>query len=135
MDPTNEILKEAAGLLKSLRGIKAVKLKSVDEGRFGDPGQYALLDGGATNGLRMARAEEIPHMEPTTVELAHGTTTLYRMPGHHTLLSKTAVEPIIPNQLGSRPVCHPTSRSRPIAMYSEVRLSSDAARSRTAAVG
>ena len=96
VDPTNEILKEAAGLLKSLRGIKAVKLKSVDEGRFGDPGQYALLDGGATNGLRMARAEEIPHMEPTTVELAHGTTTLYRMPGHHTLLSKTAVEPIIP---------------------------------------
>ena len=95
---TDELLKEAADLLKSLkvRSVKAIRLKSIGEGKYGDPGQYALLDGGATNGLRMARPEEVSSMEPTTVELACGTATLYRMPGHQTLLSRTPVEPIVP---------------------------------------
>ena len=95
---TDELLREAASLLKSLKGqgLKAVRIKSVGEGRFGNPGEFALLDGGATNALRMAREEELPYLIPTEVELAHGTTTLYRTRGHNTLLSKTAVEPIIP---------------------------------------
>ena len=95
---TEELLKEAADLLKSLKiqSMKAVRLKSVGEGVYGAPGEFALLDGGATNALRKARDEELEFMIPTTVELAHGTTTLYRVPGHQTLLSRTDVEPIIP---------------------------------------
>ena len=95
---TDEILREAADLLKSLklRSVKAIRLKSVAEGVYGAPGEFALLDGGATNALRKARAEEMDYLIPTTVELAHGTTTLYRVSGHQTLLSKTEVEPIIP---------------------------------------
>eukprot|EP00435_Cladocopium_sp_Y103_P023258 s4094_g5.t1 len=55
-----------SGLLKSIRGLKAlraedavgcgvkpqVRIKSVNEAQFGLPGQYALLDGGATHALR-----------------------------------------------------------------------------------
>ena len=95
---TEELLKEAADLLKSLKvqSMKAVRLKSVGEGVYGAPGEFALLDGGATNALRKAREDEAEFMVPTTVELAHGTTTLYRVPGHQTLLSRTDVEPIIP---------------------------------------
>ena len=66
------------------------------EGIYGAPGEFALLDGGATNALRKARPEEMQKLVPTTVELAHGTTTLYRVPGHQTLLSTSEVEPIIP---------------------------------------
>ena len=94
----DELLKEAADLLKSLKvkSVKAVRIKSFGEGVYGSPGEFALLDGGATNALRKARDEELSHLVPTTVELAHGTTTLFRVPGHQTLLSKTDVEPIIP---------------------------------------
>ena len=94
----DELLKEAAGLLKSLKGqqLKAVRIKSVGEGNYGEPGEFALLDGGATNALRKARSDELQRLYPTVVELAHGTTTLYRVQEHQTLLSKTDVEPIIP---------------------------------------
>ena len=98
VNATGDLLREAASLLKSLKGssLKAVRLKSVGEGNYGSPGQFALLDGGATNALRKAREDEIEFLVPTTVELAHGTATLYRVPGHQSLLSKTDVEPIIP---------------------------------------
>ena len=93
---TDELLKEAANLLKSLKGLKAIRLKSIGEGHYGKPGEFALLDGGATHALRMAKQEELSQLIPTEVELAHGTTTLYRVGNHQTLLSKTEVEPIIP---------------------------------------
>ena len=51
---TDELLKEAANLLKSLKGLKAVRLKSVGEGHYGRPGEFALLDGGATHAASIA---------------------------------------------------------------------------------
>ena len=50
-----------------------------------------LLDGGATNGLRRAHQQELEKMYPVRVELASGSTTLFR-----TLLSKDHVEVIVP---------------------------------------
>eukprot|EP00435_Cladocopium_sp_Y103_P074751 s9_g51.t1 len=109
-EAASELLKEATGLLKSIRGLKAlraedsvgggakthVRIKSVSDAQFGLPGHYALLDGGATHALRQAREDELDELMPTQVELAHGTTTLFRHPGHDTLLSTSPVEPIIP---------------------------------------
>jgi hypothetical protein len=56
----------------------------------------ALLDGGATHGLRMAYASEINQLEQVEVELASGTAFLYRHPAHKTLFSKTPIDPIVP---------------------------------------
>eukprot|EP00435_Cladocopium_sp_Y103_P024588 s4693_g6.t1 len=106
-EAASELLREATGLLKSIRGLKAMKLddgvqgshvriKSVNEGQFGLPGQYALLDGGATHALMQAREDELEDLMPTQIDLAHGTTTLYRHPSHETLLPTSPVEPIIP---------------------------------------
>ena len=91
-----ELMREATSLLKSIRSLKAVRMKSVGEGNFGGPGEYALLDGGATHGLRQAKPEEEPDLIATKVELACGSTVLYKHPRHQTLLSKEPVEPIIP---------------------------------------
>ena len=91
-----ELMRDAAGLLKSIRSLKAVRIKSVGEGQFGVPGEVALLDGGATHGLRQARPDEEGELTPTTVHLACGTVVLYRHPKHQTLLSREPIEPIIP---------------------------------------
>ena len=91
-----ELMREATSLLKSIRSLKAVRMKSVGEGNFGGPGEHALLDGGATHGLRQAKPEEEPDLIATKVELACGSTVLYKHPKHQTLLSKEPVEPIIP---------------------------------------
>ena len=91
-----ELMREATSLLKSIRSLKAVRMKSIGEGNFGGPGEYALLDGGATHGLRQAKPEEEPDLIATKVELACGSTVLYKHPKHQTLLSKEPVEPIIP---------------------------------------
>ena len=56
----------------------------------------ALLDGGATHGLREATAEERNRLIPVEVELAAGSATLYRVENHRTLLSLTPVEAIVP---------------------------------------
>ncbi|CAK8998127.1 unnamed protein product, partial [Durusdinium trenchii] len=56
----------------------------------------ALLDGGATNGLRRARPHEMNRLVPVTVELASGSTTLFRVKEHSTLLTKEQVEVIVP---------------------------------------
>ena len=41
----------------------------------------ALLDGGATHGLRQGPPEEIAGMEMVTEELAHGNISLFRKAG------------------------------------------------------
>ena len=94
-----ELLKEATGLLKSLKSVKSIKLKQVvlDESLNG--GQWALLDGGATHALRRARGDELEGLIAVEVELASGSATLYRSRDHHTLLSLHEVEPILPLHL------------------------------------
>lgn len=59
----------------------------------------ALVDGGATHALRRGTPEELQRADPVTVELACGTTTLYRKKGSGTLLSDQEVEPIVPVRL------------------------------------
>lgn len=59
----------------------------------------ALLDGGATHPLRTAAPNERDHLRPIQVELAHGSTTLFRKENCSTLLSLDEVEPIIPLNL------------------------------------
>ena len=53
------LLKQAVEIMKSIRGVKALKLKSAGEGLRlrGEAGAHALLDGGATNWLRQAKLE------------------------------------------------------------------------------
>ena len=55
-----------------------------------------LVDGGVNHCLRQAKPEEEPDLIATKVELACGSTVLYKHPKHQTLLSKEPVEPIIP---------------------------------------
>ena len=55
-----------------------------------------LVDGGVNHCLRQAKPEEEPDLITTKVELACGSTVLYKYPKHQTLLSKEPVEPIIP---------------------------------------
>ena len=100
---TTQLLQEATGLLKSLRSMKSLKVVTapdeieVDRGSVDeDTRLVALLDGGATHPLRMAKPQELPYLQPITVELAYGHTTLYHYPGLSTILSKEEVEPIIP---------------------------------------
>ena len=77
-----ELMPEATSLLEPIRSLKAVRMKFVGEGNFGGPGEYALLDGGATHGLRQAKPEEEPDLIGTKVELACGSTVLYKHPKH-----------------------------------------------------
>ena len=53
---STDLVKEVTGLLKSMSSVKAVtvKIRSVGEAQLGAPGEVALLDGGATHGLRQA---------------------------------------------------------------------------------
>ena len=61
-----------------------------------DQEKMALLDGGATHGLRQARHEELQDLQKIEVELASGSTWLYKHPKHKTLLSIEPVEVIVP---------------------------------------
>ena len=56
----------------------------------------ALIDGGATHPLRQGEPQELLDAEPVTVELAFGSTTLFKKKGCSTLLTKEAIEPILP---------------------------------------
>ena len=100
-DPTVELMKEAAGLLKSLRSIRALQMKyhvasvGSHQGESGEE-EVALLDGGATHALRQARAHEKEKLWEVEVELALGSAKLYRHDGTTALLTLEPVEPIIP---------------------------------------
>ena len=96
-DIATDLIQEAATLLKTLRSVKTMRIKQISAHpqEFGTQG-FALLDGGATHALRVARPEERAELFPVEVELAQGSTVLYRHPKHRTLLSLTEVEPIIP---------------------------------------
>ena len=98
-DPASELITEATSLLKSLRSMKTFRLKQINVAGCDEGQELALLDGGATHPLRMARQEERGRLQPVTVELAHGCTTLYRHPDFDTLLSLEPVEPILPLSL------------------------------------
>ena len=98
-DPASELITEATSLLKSLRSMKTFRLKQINVAGSEEGQELALLDGGATHPLRMARPEERGRLQPITVELAHGCTTLYRHPDFDTLLSLEPVEPILPLSL------------------------------------
>ena len=98
-DETAKFLKEATGLLKSLRSRKALQLKCSEVADDDGAGTYALLDGGATRALRTAGVGELEGAEEVEVELAQGTAVMYRRPRTSTLLSSTPVEPIIPLRL------------------------------------
>ena len=65
---STDLVREVTGLLKSMSSVKAVtvKIRSVREAQLGAPGEVALLDGGATHGLRQAYPEEEPDLTPTT---------------------------------------------------------------------
>eukprot|EP00435_Cladocopium_sp_Y103_P057305 s319_g19.t1 len=95
-DVASELIKEAAGLLKSLRSVKSMKLMQVTVDPDSELGRWALLDGGATHALRRARPDELESLVEVQVELASGSTTLYRVRDHQTLLSLGEVEPILP---------------------------------------
>ena len=86
------LVSDLSGLVKSLQSLKA-KVEGVFSG--GDQ-KLALLDGGATHGLRRRLPHELEGAEMVTVELAHGSTSLFRKAGCSTLLAKEEVEPIIP---------------------------------------
>ena len=95
-DATAELLTEATSLLKALRTMKMLRLKELKPQCSNGCGALALLDGGATNGLRRARPHEMTRLVPVTVELASGSTTLFRVKEHNTLLTKDNVEVIVP---------------------------------------
>ena len=100
--PTNELVTEVTSLMKSLRALKAVQLRYM-EASCGEEGRgekkVALVDGGATHALRRGTKEELARSRPISVELAKGSTTLFRMEGCSTLFSEEEVEPIIPVRL------------------------------------
>ena len=96
------LMSEVTTLMKSLRSIKALQMKfakTLEEGAEAGAGRTALLDGGATHALRKGTPEELRDAEAVEVELACGSTTLFRRKGSSTLLSREEVEPIIPLRL------------------------------------
>ena len=97
--PAN-LASDLSGLVKSLQGLKAVQLRYIESKTKDVPNggdrKLALLDGGATHGLRRGLPHELEGAEVVTVELAHGSTTLFRKAGCSTLLAKEEVEPIVP---------------------------------------
>lgn len=95
-DATAELLSEATSLLKTLRSMKMLRLKDLKPQMTQQGGAVGLLDGGATNGLREARPREVPWLLPVKVELASGSTTLFRVKEHNTLLRREKVEVIVP---------------------------------------
>eukprot|EP00435_Cladocopium_sp_Y103_P054363 s510_g17.t1 len=93
--PAQELLTEAASLLKSLRlpAMKAMRISSLEV----QTGGRTLLDGGATHALRMARdSAEFEMAQEVQVELAQGSITLRQLPWSRTLLSDTPVQSIVP---------------------------------------
>ena len=98
----NELVTEVTSLMKSLRALKAVQLRYMEASRGEDSRgeqKVALVDGGATHALRRGTKEELARSKPISVELAKGSTTLFRMPGCSTLFAEEEVEPIIPVRL------------------------------------
>ena len=98
-DAATALIAEATSLLKSLRSMKACRVKQVVLAGMNLDDPVALLDGGATNLPRMVEPHERDDLSPVQVELAHGSTTLYKKPHCSTLLSLDPVEPIIPLNL------------------------------------
>ena len=93
------LLGEVTSLMKSLRSMKALQAKYIASRGEDDHlyhAEVALLDGGATHSLRRGSDEELASVEPVQVELAHGSTMLWKRKGSMTLLSREEVEPIIP---------------------------------------
>lgn len=94
---------EMTTLMNFLRSLKAIQIMYIESGGVvdsdGREGGVALLDGGATHALRQGRKDELEDAEPVQVELAHGSTVLYRKTGCSTLLASDPVEPIIPVRL------------------------------------
>ena len=93
------LMSEVAGLLKSLRSMKALQIKYEAAKRQAGAEELepvALLDGGATHALRQARSHERGDLTAVEVELACGSTVLYKHPGTSALLTLDPVEPIIP---------------------------------------
>eukprot|EP00438_Fugacium_kawagutii_P034049 Skav232724 [mRNA] locus=scaffold1843:794:1699:- [translate_table: standard] len=78
--------------------LRHVETKGVDDSTFGSQ-RVALLDGGATHALRQGAPAELQGAEPVEVELAHGSTVLFKREGSQTLLAREDVEPIIPLRL------------------------------------
>ena len=95
-DATAELLTEATSLLKTLRSMKVLRVKELRQQEGNGSGAVGLLDGGATNGLRRAHPHEVSQMFPVRVELASGSTTLFRVEHHKTLLTHDHVEVIVP---------------------------------------
>ena len=99
---STSLVNDITGLVKSLQSLKAVQLRYADA-CGGDKGgreeKVALIDGGATHPLRQGSELEIQEAEPVQVELAHGSTTLYRKRGCSTLLSREKIETIVPVRL------------------------------------
>eukprot|EP00435_Cladocopium_sp_Y103_P025517 s3116_g6.t1 len=93
--PAQELLSEAASLLKSLRlpAMKAMRISSLEV----QTKCRTLLDGGATHALRMAKdSAEFGMAQEVRVELAQGSITLRQLPWSKTLLSETPVQSIVP---------------------------------------
>ena len=70
------LVSDLSGLVKSLQSLKAVHLRYIESKangvRDGSDQKLALLDGGATHGLRQGQPQELEGAEKVTVELAHG---------------------------------------------------------------
>ena len=94
---------EVTSLMKPLRAMKAIQLRYMEaaqvEAGYEMEQKVALVDGEATHALRRGAQEELRKSKPITVELAKGSTTLFRMPGCSTLFAEEEVEPIIPVRL------------------------------------
>ena len=100
-DDFGGLLREAAGLLKSLRApsVKAVQLQEsgINLSQLGGRDKRALLDGGATHCLRTAVSEEEwQAAEEVEVALAIGSATLRQIPSSKTILTRDLVQPIVP---------------------------------------
>ena len=63
--------------------MKSMKVKQINYSPGEDHQLVALLDGGATHGLRTAEGWERKDLEPVQVELASGSTWLYRQKPPH----------------------------------------------------
>eukprot|EP00435_Cladocopium_sp_Y103_P065207 s1247_g27.t1 len=93
--PAQELLREATSLLKSLKlpAVRSMRISSLEVQAKG----RALLDGGATHALRVAKdLKEFESATEVQVELAQGSVTLRQLPWSKTLLSATKVQSIVP---------------------------------------
>ena len=93
--PSEDLVKEAVQLLKSLRpSVKALSMRSVNPS---EESSRALLDGGATHVLRPARSKkEFEAAVPIKVELAAGVTTLRQVETTGTLITDFDTQTIVP---------------------------------------